>query len=197
MCAHRRSSGAKGNHLVETAGVWESAAIRQTSLAPADYLKARSPPLVASAADNLIPQKRRKNYKVGGKKRKRREREEDFFPRHPTLSGERRPTLPFPRNLLDALPRSIVASLSLAPLFVSILPLLLSHGTHPSLSLSLAPTSSSILFTCLQVFVRKGTDRGQASFEFRSRVTAGVDLKICSPLARRRPEVVQLESCTV
>lgn len=103
VCAHRRSSGAKGNHLVETAGVWESAAIRQTSLAPADYLKARSPPLVASAADNLIPQKRRKNYKVGGgKKTKRRGggREEDFFPCHPTLSGERRPTLPFPRNLL-------------------------------------------------------------------------------------------------
>lgn len=44
MCAHRRSSGAKGNHLAETAGVWESAAIRQTSLAPADYLKARPPP---------------------------------------------------------------------------------------------------------------------------------------------------------
>lgn len=44
VCAHRRSSGAKGNHLAETAGVWESAAIRQTSLAPADYLKARPPP---------------------------------------------------------------------------------------------------------------------------------------------------------
>lgn len=44
VCAHRRSSGAKGNHLAETAGVWESAAIRQTSLAPADYLKAQSPP---------------------------------------------------------------------------------------------------------------------------------------------------------
>lgn len=39
---YRRSSGAKGNHLAETAGVWKSAAIRQTSLAPADYLK---PPL--------------------------------------------------------------------------------------------------------------------------------------------------------
>lgn len=70
---HRRSSGAKGNHLAETAGVWESAAIRQTSLAPADYLKAQPPPWPPlghlpppPAADNLIPQKRRKNYKVGG-----------------------------------------------------------------------------------------------------------------------------------
>lgn len=47
----RRSSGAKGNHLAETAGVWKSAAIRQTSLAPADYLK---PPLYTPAPTPTI-----------------------------------------------------------------------------------------------------------------------------------------------
>lgn len=150
MYVHRRSSGAKGNHLAETAGVWESAAIRQTSLAPADYLKARPPPWpppFAFAADNLIPQKRRKNYKVGGgEKRKRQgrgqEKEKTSFLVPPNLV--RRATHPpLFRNLhalyLDLSSQPLVFPLSAH--FVPILrPFCLPSSSHcvllPFLSLS-------------------------------------------------------------
>lgn len=100
MCAHRRSSGAKGNHLAETAGVWESAAIRQTSLAPADYLKARPPPgrLHPPLPPTIsFPKSVARIIKLVEERRERGrgrgEEEEDFFPCHPTLSDER-PVLP-------------------------------------------------------------------------------------------------------
>lgn len=91
---------------------------------------------------------------------------------------------------LDLSLHLLVLPLSLFPFFLSFF-----HMEHIALPLSYFLLDT--FYSNSEVFVRKGTDRGQASFEFRSRVTARVDLKICSPLARRRPEVVQLESCTV
>jgi len=101
VCAHRRSSGAKGNHLAETAGVWESAAIRQTSLAPADYLKARPPsgrlhsslpptisfPKSVARIIKLVEERRERNGQ--GDRRKKR-----LLPLPPNLVRGERPVLP-------------------------------------------------------------------------------------------------------
>ena len=65
-----------------------------------------------------------------------------------------------------------------------------------SLSLSLFPRC---FFVSTWKFSRRnwsGASELRVS-NFDREFTSGTDPKICSPLARRRPEVVQLESCTV
>lgn len=193
--AHRRSSGAKGNHLVETAGVWESAAIRQTSLAPADYLKARSPPQSPPPPTISFPKSVARIIKLVEERRRRGGGggKTSFLATQPCQTNEDQPS-PSPATsdmlYLDLSLHLLVLPLSLFPFFLSLF-----HVEHIALPLSYFLLDT--FYSNSEVFVRKGTDRGQASFEFRSRVTVGVDLKICSPLARRRPEVVQLESYTV
>lgn len=122
---YRRSSREKGYYLVETAGVWKSAAIRQTSLAPANYLK---PPLYTPAPTPTIsfPKSVARIIKLVEESSG-----EDFFPCHPPLSCNHPP---FSSFLLSA---SSTRHLDLAT------PFLLSHL---SLSFSLFFSSFRLSF---------------------------------------------------
>lgn len=180
MYAHRRgSSGAKGNHLAETAGVWESAAIRQTSLAPADYLKARPPPghlrpplpptisFPKSVARIIkLVEERRERDRKGDRRKKRL-----LSSCHPTLSDER-PVLPYSATYM--LSTSIYRC---SPWSSPYLPtLFLFFGPSACLLLLLLPARCSLpilhdaFFVLTEKFSRRRTDRGRASFEFRPRV---------------------------
>lgn len=198
MCIHRRSSGAKGNHLAETAGVWKSAAIRQTSLAPADYLKAQPPP--GRLRSPLLPtisfpksvariiklvEERRER---GGERDKRKKR---LLPLPPNLV--KRPVLPHSATYMLSIYRCIPWSFPYLPLCSYSSPLL-PPFSFPRVALFLL----SLMLFCfnLEVFAKELIG-GERVSSFDREFTSGTDPKICSPLARRRPEVVQLESCTV
>lgn len=116
---YRRSSREKGYYLVETAGVWKSAAIRQTSLAPANYLK---PPLYTPAPTPTIsfPKSVARIIKLVEESSG-----EDFFPCHPPLSCNHPP---FSSFLLSASstyapprPSDSISPLSPFSLFLSFL----------------------------------------------------------------------------
>lgn len=129
----------------------------------------------------------------------------DFFPCYPPLSDERDP----PSTLVPQPTCSTsiyrVASLGLPPY----LPSLFLFFSHPhDLSSLLAPSCRSLL--CHGTFLfrlgreefsrrNRSSSRGGKRVSGFDRELRGIraDPKICSPLARRRPEVVQLESCTV
>lgn len=193
----------KRDHLAETAGVWESAAIRQTSLAPADYLKARPPPgrlrpplpptisFPKSVARiiKLVEERREGDGGRGQEKEKT-----SSLATQPCQASDPSSLIPQPTC---SLPRSIVASLGLPPICP-----LCSYSSSPLLPVfsfprvALFPLSLPLFCFNWEVFAKEliGSERVSS---FDREFTSGTDSKICSPLARRRPEVVQLESCTV
>lgn len=136
---------------------------QRTTLKPGHPLTAP-----ALAADNLIPQKRRKNYKVGGGEtserrgrwvERRRGCEGNFFPRatHSCQASAIHP--PASRNL-HAPPRSIVASFGL-PSRLCLRSLFLFFSLPPAVPAVASPTrrallSSSVLFiSAVEVFAKE------------------------------------------
>lgn len=182
MCAHRRSSGAKGNHLVETAGVWESAAIRQTSLAPADYLKPQPPPsrlrpplpptisFPKSVARiiKLVEERRKRDGAGDGRKKG------VLFSCHPTLSSERPVLLHSATYMLStSIYRCIPWSCSYLPTLFLFFAFSFCLPSPPRASLSSPPPLSPSVLFCLswEVFAKELIgSKLRASFEFRPRV---------------------------
>lgn len=188
-CAHRQcSSGAKGNHLAETAGDWESAAIRQTSLAPADYLKAQPPLSLPPPPTISFPKSVARIIKLVEERRERdareREAETSSLATHScqpsaTPSSPSFPPLPAHPRQPTCCTRSIVASLGLFPLCSYLHP---SRAPGVARLPSFLPPCHSLLFLSPYFLFRlgsfrEGNDRGRVEFRVSTASYGGTEIR--------------------